>query len=206
MKLSKFAPQVRRFALCDVVRIGAETWMGHPMGVYRAEGVPQVRGEEQTRAILSLSKKQMDKITLREDDFQSYAQYEAERGMCLNDWQAEDNEAWPMPDSMPMPAGVLALKARNGEMIFLYDALLDPIREDMKEDGATRYMIRKMPNNAPYVAVLNGMFLVAVLLPAEILTAAYVEGLKDFYGLCAQQYDRQRRSMALGKRTESAQH
>lgn len=186
MKLSKYAQIVKQDQTC-MVYTGDGMWLGARAAMYRADGLPEVHGKEQAAAILSLSEKKLDQMLFREIDLR-----EEPSTLCLDDWT---NEEMPVQDVeiQACKDGRMykALVAEDGELLFYEERYLDPLLDDFK-DGKHAQMVRRMPNGAPYIAVKNGLELLALVMPVQLLDERYMEKLSNFTALCAGQRIRER--------------
>lgn len=190
MVLSKFAKTVKKYGMCEEIRIeGRGVWLSNGEAIYRADGLPAFYGEDQARAILSLDEKQMDKVTLLEMDFDDNLNV---HGMNLTD-TAGGERLTEDRRMMAADRGRLyaALTATDGELVFYDPYLLLPLSDLMKDDYLNM-AIRVSANGQKYIAVKQGFILVAVLLPARILTEQYLADLADFQAVCTEQYLRER--------------
>lgn len=187
MKLSKYAQIVKQDQTC-MVYTGDGMWLGARAAMYRADGLPEVHGKEQAAAILSLSEKKLDQMLFREIDL-----VEEPSELCLADGT---NEEMPAQD-VEMQAckdgrTYKALVAEDGELLFYDERYLDPLADDFKDGNYKVLTVRRMGNGTPYIAVKNGLELLALVLPVQLLDEKYMETLSNFTALCAGQRIRER--------------
>lgn len=187
MKLSKYAQIVKLDQTC-MVYTGDGMWLGTRAAMYRADGLPEAHGKEQAAAILSISEKKVDQMLFREIDLR-----EEPSELCLDDWT---NEEMPAQD-VEMQAckkgrTYKALVAEDGELLFYDERYLDPLADDFKDGNYKVLTVRRMGNGTPYIAVKNGLELLALVLPVQLLDEKYMETLSNFTALCAGQRIRER--------------
>lgn len=187
MKLSKYAQIVKQDQTC-MVYTGDGMWLGARAAMYRADGLPEVHGIEQAAAILSLSEKKLDQMLFREIDLR-----EEPSELCRDDWT---NEEMPAQD-VEMQAckngrTYKALVAEDGELLFYDERYLDPLADDFKDGNYKVLTVRRMGNGTPYIAVKNGLELLALVLPVQLLDENYMKTLSNFTALCAGQRIRER--------------
>lgn len=187
MKLSKYAQIVKQDQTC-MVYTGDGMWLGARAAMYRADGLPEVHGKEQAAAILSISEKKVDQMLFREIDLR-----EEPSELCLDDgtyeeMPAQDVEMQACKDGRTYKA----LVAEDGELLFYDDRYLDPLADDFKDGNYKVLTVRRMGNGAPYIAVKNGLELLALVMPVQLLDERYMEKLSNFTALCAGQRIRER--------------
>ena len=58
MKLSKYVALAKRESFCRVIHVeGSGVWLGLRGAFYRATGLPDIRGEDQAKAVLDIPDK-----------------------------------------------------------------------------------------------------------------------------------------------------
>ena len=142
MKLSKYATIVKKDAACNVIRVESDwMWLGTPSAIYRATGLPEIRGREQMRTILSFTDKQMDKVFLREFDFEDLHDV---MGCDLCDVLPGEQKTTPVKMVASIKGKRLtALRAEDGEMIFYDSAYMLPLADELKDAEYMERTIRK---------------------------------------------------------------
>ena len=191
MKLSKYAALVRREAFCHVIHIENEgMWLGARGVLYRASELPECSGPEQVQAILSLSDKQMEKVVVKETDCESVGNV---LGYDLHEYTRE--QVTRPVDIVAMAKGigeVCALKTSDGELLFYNNSYLAPIEEDIK-GGYMEMTARRHANGTWYIAVKNGMNVLAIIMPVKLVGPEFIGKLQDFEALCTEQLLREQK-------------
>lgn len=191
MKLSKYAALVRREAYCAVFRVHNDgVWLGLRGAMYRAGELPEFSGREQTRAILSLDEKQMDKIFLREFDCEETRDV---IGYNLRDYDPGEQATKPVA----MVAAVKgkyasALRTYDDELIFYDESYLAPLSDVLKDSDYLEMTVRRLENGQRYIAVKDGFNILAIILPMQVVCEKYLADLQEFEALCAEQLFRER--------------
>lgn len=191
MKLSKYAALVRREGLCSVFRVHNDgVWLGCQGAIYRAGELPEFSGREQTRAILSLDDKQMDKVYLREYDCEETRDV---IGYNLRDYDPGEQATKPVA----MVAAVKgkyasALRTYDDELIFYDESYLAPLSDVLKDSDYLEMTVRRLENGQRYIAVKDGFNILAIILPMQVVCEKYLADLQEFEALCAEQLFRER--------------
>lgn len=204
MKLSKYAALVRREAYCAVFRVQNDgMWLGLQGAMYRAGELPEFYGREQTRAILSLDEKQMDKVYLREFDCEKTRDV---IGFNLRDYDPGEQATKPVA-MVAAVKGVYAsaLRTNDGELIFYDDNYLAPLSDVMKDSDYLEMTVRRLPSGTRYIAVKDGFNILAVILPLEIICEKFLAELQEFEALCTEQLFRQRGRAEAREAAEAAE-
>lgn len=187
MKLSKYAQIVKQDQTC-MVYTGDGMWLGARAAMYRADGLPEVHGIEQAAAILSLSEKKLDQMLFREIDLRVEPSE-----LCRDDGTDEEMPAQDVEmQACKNGRTYKAIVAEDGELLFYDERYLDPLADDFKDGNYKVLTVRRMGNGTPYIAVKNGLELLALVLPVQLLDEKYMETLSNFTALCAGQRIRER--------------
>lgn len=202
MKLSKYAALVRREGLCSVFRVHNDgVWLGCKGAIYRAGELPEFSGREQTRAILSLDDKQMDKVYLREYDCEETRDV---IGYNLRDYDPGEQATKPVA-MVAAVKGIYAsaLRTNDGELIFYDDNYLAPLSDVLKDSDYLEMTVRRLPSGTRYIAVKDGFSILAVILPLQIISEKFLAELQEFEALCTEQLFRQRARAEAGEAAEA---
>lgn len=184
MKLSKYAGLVRKESYCSIFHIDNEgMWLGTQAAVYRAGELPEFSGREQTQAMLSLSDKQMEKIVLVENHFESTWNV---LGYDLREYAAELTTKPVEMVAIARGDRVSALKTSDGELLFYNDGYLAPLEEDLSS-GYVEMTARRHVNGTWYIAVKNGLDILAIIMPMRVVSQEFIGKLQDFEALCTEQ-------------------
>ena len=187
MKLSKYAQVAKRDQTC-IVYTGDGMWLAARGAMYRADGLPEIHGKDQVAAILSISEKKVEQMVFREVDLR-----EEPSTLCLDDWTNEEMPAQDVEIQACKDGRMYkAMVAEDGELLFYEERYLDPLLDDFKDGNYKVLMVRRMSNGAPYIAVKNGLELLALVMPVQLLDERYMEKLSNFTALCAGQRIRER--------------
>ena len=202
MKLSKYAALVRREAYCAVYRVQNDgVWLGLRGALYRAGELPEFSGREQTRAILSLDDKQMDKVYLREFDCEEMQNVS---GYNLRDYDPGEQATKPVA----MVAAVKgmyasALRTNDGELIFYNENYLAPLSDVLKDSDYLEMTVRRLSSGQRYIAVKDGFNILAIIMPMRIVCETFLAELQEFEALCTEQLFRERARAEAGEAAEA---
>lgn len=191
MKLSKFAQTAKRFGMCAEYRVERDcVWLSNGYAIYRAAGLPEFYGREQARAVLSLDEKQMEKIVFREIDCADLFDVQ---GMNLNETDAQEKDTKPV-NVVAIVGGkyASAVIAKDGETVFYDNALLSPLSDVMKDSDYMEMTIRQTASGQRYIAVKDGMMMLAALMPMQIVSDKYLADLAEYQAICTDQLFRER--------------
>lgn len=201
MKLSKYAMVVKKDAACNVIRVESDgMWLGTSSAIYRASGLPEIRGREQMRTILSFTDKQMDKVFLREFDFEDMHDV---IGCDLCDFLPGEQKTTPVKMVASIKGKRLtALRAEDGELIFYDSAYMLPLADELKDAEYMELTIRKTKGHQ-YIAVKNGFNVLAIIMPCRVINDKFLADLQEFQALCFEQRERDKSRQTTGTRPEA---
>lgn len=169
--------------------VRGEAWIGNGEAVYRAPNLPRMEGREQVRAVLDITEKAWEKISLQEKKYESQTDV---YGMNLCDY-CEGEQDTEKLRVMAAPSGVWAACRRckdTGELIFYQEGLLAPIMDELEGNDYAMFTVRHMTSGHSYLAVLDGMNLLAAIMPMRVVSEEYLTALGEFEALCAEQLRR----------------
>ena len=204
MKLSKYAALVRREGLCSVFRVHNDgVWLGCQGAIYRAGELPEFSGREQTRAILSLDDKQMDKVYLREYDCEETRDV---IGYNLRDYDPGEQATKPVSMAAAFKGRYAsALRTDDGELIFYDDNYLAPLSDVLKDSDYLEMTVRRLPSGQRYIAVKDGFNILAIIMPMRIVSKTFLAELQEFEALCTEQLFREQARAEAGEAADSAE-
>lgn len=191
MKISKYVKLVKNTGRCIVADVeGSGIWLGTGHGFYRATNLPSMEGREQVRTVLDVPEKAWEKVHLTEERFESVRNV---MGMNLSDYDKNEKRTEKVRVAAA-PDGVWAACRRcdDGELIFYRESLLAPIMDEVEDSEYIIYTVRRTESGQRYLAVHDGMDLLAVIMPMNVVSEEYLANLAEFEALCTEQLYRER--------------
>ena len=195
MKLAKYASLVKKCGECVAVHApGGKLWLGTAGALYEAGGMPEMEGDDQIRAVLDIQQKAWGKIY-----FEEKWEHNAENvlGFNLEHYMDGEQETERLRVCAALDGVLYACRrGRKGREVMFYNAaLLEPISDAIRESGYIAFTMRRDPNWRKYLAVHDGMHIIAVIMEADVLTEDYLAALSDFNTMCVEQFcaDRKQR-------------
>lgn len=176
MKLSKIAKLVKRYGVLDVYRVNQyDVWLGVAGAIYKCAGLPLIYGERNARAVLGLTADEFSKINFSERDIDM----QKDDGFVFHDTDRTETAANEL-DSCAVIGGTAfnILECHDGNLIFYNEDLLSPL--GAKYEQYSQLCARETENGMPYIAVKNGFFLEAVVMPIKMDLNSYVKKLDIF--------------------------
>ena len=201
MKISKFVKLVKNAGRCIVADVeDSGIWLGNGHGFYRATNLPRMQGREQVRTVLDVPEKAWEKVYLEEEWFESVRNV---MGMNLSDYEKEEKRAEKVR-VMAAPNGIWAACCRcdDGELIFYRESLLSPIMDEVENSDYIVFTVRRMTSGQRYLAVHDGLNLLAAIMPMQVVSEEYLGQLAEFEAMCAEQLYRERACAGAVKETE----
>lgn len=179
ISLSKIAAMAKQSGFLRVVRTeDASMCLCTRAGIYKADGLPMIFGDRQARAVLSMTEKSWDKITYEEEEVETL---ECVFGMDLRDYAAGEVTAQPLKiTALPEGRPLMGLETETGELFFYESDMLKPVEADLKESEYRLFTIRTTEAGKKYICVHNGMELLCVILPVEVVTEKYLADMGEF--------------------------
>lgn len=195
MKLSKYASLVKKYGECIVIHApGGNLWLGTAGALYQAEGLPDVDGEDQIRAVLDIPQKAWKKIYF-EEKWEDNA--ENVLGLNLEAYMDGEQDAKKLMVCAAIDGVLYACRRgkKDREVLFYDEAMLAPISDAIRESEYIAFTMRRDPNGRKYLAVHDGMHIIAIIIGQEVLTEDYLADLSDFNTMCVEQFyaDRKQR-------------
>lgn len=77
-------------------------------------------------------------------------------------------------------------------MIFYRENLLSPIMDEVENSDYIVFTVRRMTSGQRYLAVHDGMNLLAAIMPMKVVSEEYLGQLAEFEAMCAEQLYRER--------------
>lgn len=191
MKLKSYITLMKNEACCNIITVHGEVWLGVRGAMYRAPSMPPIHGNEQVRAVMDLTEKQVNKIFIseyHEDDIDSLLGYDCSDGISTGEQPAE---------TMPVIAqfgadSYSALRTNDNELIFYDSVYIAPLADILKDHGESlSFSVRKTDEGQRYIVVKDGMITVAAIMPVSVDFKNYLERLAKFEALCTEQYERE---------------
>lgn len=197
MKLSILAGLIRKCSVCSVItKDRSEDPAPGEMIInvgntafYKCGSIPEVHGDEQIIALLSLNQKQADKIMFTEE---TYLHIQDIQGFDISDGAfayEKDTDETPIQISYKSK-DYTSVRTSDGETIFFDKKYLAPLREEMKSAYFT--LKTRVYDNGysmyQYIVAKDGMRTLAVIMPACVSTEEYVDDLKTFTQECETQW------------------
>lgn len=191
MKISKYSQLLKKS------RHGA--WFNTKRGpflalrgaVYKAAGLPILEEKAQIAAVLDIKQNEFSSYNFEIID--SGVSFE---GIDLTDeGDCEEIPAEPQRACVYFDAITLStMQCDDGELVFFDSSLLGPVLDvinDKTEGEYIRYMLRHTPAGLPYIAVKDGIELIAAILPVKIDYDELLSRLDTFRAQCAGQAERE---------------
>lgn len=191
MKLRNYIALMKNEAYCNIVGAGDEVWLGLRAALYRAPAMPLLCDNDQVRAVMDLTDKQIGKIYI---SYYEYGDANNLLGYDCSDGAAPGEQTAKRVNGVVRFFGIThsALQAEDGELVFYNESYLAPLADIMKEHGEQMsFAVRKTAAGQRYIVVKDGMWTVAVIMPMEVDLGDYLERLSKFEALCAAQYERE---------------
>lgn len=191
MKISKFVKLVKNAGRCIVADVeDSGIWLGNGYGFYRATNLPKMSGREQVRTVLDVPEKAWEKVHLEEEEFESVRNV---MGMNLSDYDKGEKRA----EKVRVVAALDGLwaaccRCSDGELIFYRESLLSPIMDEVENSDYIMFTVRRMTNGQRYLAVHDGMNLLAAVMPMQVVSQEYLVSLAEFEAMCTEQLYRER--------------
>ena len=190
MKISKFVKLGKNAGRCIVADVeDSGIWLGNGYGFYRATNLPKMSGREQVRTVLDVPEKAWEKVHLEEEEFESVRNV---MGMNLSDYDKGEKRAEKVRVVAALD-GVWAACCRcnDGELIFYRESLLSPIMDEVENSDYIMFTVRRMTNGQRYLAVHDGMNLLAAVMPMQVVSQEYLASLAEFEAMCTEQLYRE---------------
>lgn len=190
MKISKFVKLVKNAGRCIVADVeDSGIWLGNGYGFYRATNLPKMAGREQVRTVLDVPEKAWEKVHLEEEEFESVRNV---MGMNLSDYDKGEKRA----EKVRVVAALDGLwaaccRCSDGELIFYRESLLSPIMDEVENSDYIMFTVRRMTNGQRYLAVHDGMNLLAAVMPMQVVSQEYLASLAEFEAMCTEQLYRE---------------
>lgn len=191
MKISKFVKLVKNAGRCIVADVeNSGIWLGNGHGFYRATNLPRMEGREQVRTVLDVPEKAWEKVYLEE---QMFGSTQSVMGMNLSDYDEGEKRAEKVRVVAALDnVWAACCRCDDGELIFYRENLLSPIMDEVENSDYIVFTVRRMTSGQRYLAVHDGMNLLAAIMPMKVVSEEYLGQLAEFEAMCAEQLYRER--------------
>ena len=191
MKISKFVKLMKSAGRCIVADVeNSGIWLGNGHGFYRATNLPRMEGREQVRTVLDVPEKAWEKVYLEEQMFESA---QSVMGMNLSDYDKGEKRAEKVRVVAALDnVWAACCRCDDGELIFYRENLLSPIMDEVENSDYIVFTVRRMTSGQRYLAVHDGMNLLAAIMPMKVVSEEYLGQLAEFEAMCAGQLYRER--------------
>lgn len=188
MKLSKFGALAKRGGYCCIVHGNKTTWMALKSALYKANGVPEMRGGEQAKAVLDMPQKSWDKIFFEEKD----ADGANILGIDMTENTSTEVEAEELPIQLCYKKGIIltALRCKDGELLFYDTSLTGPVSDIIRDSEYAQIVVRKDAGGRSIVVVKDGFEPLAAILPTKVLNRDFLNDISEMDSLCVAQYEK----------------
>ncbi len=78
----------------------------------------------------------------------------------------------------------------DGQVIFYDEELLEPLSDIIGKGEYFQMTVRTKANGDRYIAIKDGLLLIAVIMPREVITEEYLDGMHSFLIKCSEQLER----------------
>lgn len=191
MKISKFVKLVKNAGRCIVADVeNSGIWLGNGHGFYRATNLPRMEGREQVRTVLDVPEKAWEKVYLEE---QMFGSTQSVMGINLSDYDEGEKRAEKVRVVAALDnVWAACCRCDDGELIFYRENLLSPIMDEVENSDYIVFTVRRMTSGQRYLAVHDGMNLLAAIMPMKVVSEEYLGQLAEFEAMCAEQLYRER--------------
>lgn len=189
MKLQKFAKQVIRSndVTLYIVRKTGATFLSLPYAVYPVEQFPLIDDAEQLATILDIPRSKWEKVMAKIVCIEN----EMVAGIDLTDNTTTEQMA--TRKTFTLRQGTIVTEEGEKRITFFNPEFLEPIQDRLKDpDAQITYWRREMENGTPYIVVKDGLFLIAAILPLDVVDQEYLKALAEYQSLCISEFERQK--------------
>lgn len=156
-----------------------------PCTVPGGQPPPLMEGRERVRTVLDIPEKAWEKIVLEEE---SYPGTTDVKGFDLSDCVQDEKQTKKVRVSASLDGKWTSCRrCDDGELVFYRDGLLAPIMDDIEDSDYITYTIRRTGSGQSCLAIHDGMNLLALIMPMEVLSDTYLAELAEFQALCTEQ-------------------
>ena len=194
MKMSAFSKLVKKTGHCttfikpEEITAQREICMSNGCAIYKAVSVPEPKDEAQTYALLDMSKKQAEKISLSYEEYETMSDvggFDLSDGVTAGESDTETDNI----EITYKGNAYTALRCSNGEFIFYNPQYLAPLREKI-DSPYFKLAAREYINGAKrfnYVVAKDGLTVLAAIMPISILNEEFINNLENFTETCKSQ-------------------
>lgn len=193
MKLSALSGVVRKKNSVQVMTCeatGGEMVIGaNCAALYRCGPVPNVYGPAQIGALLSLTKKQLDKVVIREEQYETL---ENIHGLDLseNGTPTEQDTTETAMQFTYKHKSYTSLRTKDGEILFFESLYLAPLAEEMQSAyfSLKTRLLDDGHRHFNYIIAKDGLTTLAAIMPYTVLSEEFIKELDDMNTDCANQF------------------
>lgn len=180
MKISKIAKLVKDNGCVQLIQVDVLTmFLGTGVAIYATDDLPLISGREQARAVLDLTKKQMESIEVVEDAGTINCIGPAGLNMKPDDKETVEWEVKRIPAAAVVDNEIVdILELEDGEILLFDSAYLSPLKEEQKSPYF-KFKVRETPAKGKYIVIYDGLFIKAAIMPMKV-GAKYFEQLDNF--------------------------
>lgn len=180
MKISKIAKLVKDAGCVQLIQVDVLTmFIGVGGAIYATDDLPLISGREQARAVLDLTKKQMESIEVIEDGGTINCIGPLGLNMKPDDKGTVEWEVKRIPAAAVVDNEIVdILELEDGEILLFDSAYLSPLKEEQKS-LYFKFKVRETPTKQKYIVVYDGLFIKAVIMPMKV-GPKYFEQLDNF--------------------------
>jgi len=180
MKISKIAKLVKDAGCVQLIQVDVLTmFIGVGGAIYATDDLPLISGREQARAVLDLTKKQMESIEVIEDGGTINCIGPLELNMKPDDKETVEWEVKRIPAAAVVDNEIVdIMELEDGEILLFDSAYLSPLKEEQKSPYF-KFKVRETPTKQKYIVVYDGLFIKAVIMPMKV-GPKYFEQLDSF--------------------------
>jgi len=180
MKISKIAKLVKDAGCVQLIQVDVLTmFIGVGGAIYATDDLPLISGREQARAVLDLTKKQMESIEVIEDGGTINCIGPLGLNMKPDDKETVEWEVKRIPAAAVVDNEIVdIMELEDGEILLFDSAYLSPLKEEQKSPYF-KFKVRETPTKQKYIVVYDGLFIKAVIMPMKV-GPKYFEQLDSF--------------------------
>lgn len=180
MKISKIAKLVKDNGCVQLIQVDVlKMYIGTGGAIYATEDLPLISGAEQARAVLDLTKKQMENIQVVEDAGTINCIAPLGLNMKADDKEIIEWEVKRIPAAAVVDGEIVdVLELEDGEVLLFNSAYLSPLKEE-QQSPYFKLKAREAMTRQKYIVAYDGLFIKAVILPIKV-DVKYFEQLDNF--------------------------
>lgn len=176
MNLKKLAALCKRSGTLRMVSMGSVLFAGTDAALYKLPGtLPAIHKPEELMAVLGYTDKEAAKLYTKSDRYDVLLQ---DGGPCLDDvWEGERICDESRFDIVAGESVLHGLECDDATMGFIDNALLAPVADEVS--SYTEFYRRKMASGAHYYVIKDGMDLMAMIMPMQVMNDEFAGRLEE---------------------------